>query len=64
MALLAAYRILKSGETLEAFLAEKIFASARSSTIAPDAGDVEGFDKYIEKFSAALDAERVAAVKF
>ena len=64
MALLAAYRILKSGETLEAFLSEKIFANARSSTIAPAAEDVEGFDKYIEKFSAALDAERVAAVKF
>ncbi len=64
MALLAAYRVLKSGETLEAFLAEKIFANARSSTFAPVAEDVEGFDRYIEKFSAALDAERVAAVKF
>ena len=64
MALLAAYRMKKSGETLEAFLADKVFANARSSTIAPDAEDVAGFDKYIEKFSAALDAERVAAVKF
>jgi sugar (pentulose or hexulose) kinase len=64
MALLAAYRMKKSGETLEAFLADKVFANARNSTIAPDAEDVAGFDKYIEKFSAALDAERVAAVKF
>ena len=64
MALLAAYRMKKNGETLEAFLADKVFANARSSTIAPDAEDVAGFDKYIEKFSAALDAERVAAVKF
>lgn len=63
MALLAAYRVMKGG-ALEDFLSEKVFKNARSSTFAPVAEDVEGFDKYIEKFSAALDAERVAAVKF
>lgn len=63
MALLAAYSVMKGG-TLEEFLSEKVFKNARCSTFAPIAEDVEGFDKYIEKFSAALDAERVAAVKF
>ena len=63
MALLAAYRANKEG-ALEDFLANKVFKNARSSTIAPVTEDVEGFDRYIEKFSAALDAERVAAVKF
>ena len=63
MALLAAYRANKEG-ALEEFLANKVFKDARSSTFAPVAEDVEGFDRYIEKFSAALDAERVAAVKF
>ena len=63
MALLAAYRANKEG-ALEEFLANKVFKDARCSTFAPVAEDVEGFDRYIEKFSAALDAERVAAVKF
>lgn len=63
MALLAAYSVMK-GSTLEDFLSEKVFKNAKCSTFAPVAEDVEGFDKYIEKFSAALDAERVAAVKF
>ena len=63
MALLAAYRANKEG-ALEEFLANKVFKNARSSTFAPVQEDVDGFDRYIEKFSAALDAERVAAVKF
>jgi len=65
MALLAAYRANKTeGQTLEAYLNEKVFASAKSSTIAPQAEDVAGINAYTAKFSACLDAEKAACEKF
>ena len=64
MALLAAYRANKAeGQTLEAYLNEKVFASAKSTTIAPDAADVAGINAYTEKFVACLDAEKAAVEK-
>ena len=59
MALLAAYRMQRSeGETLEQYLRERVFASARSSTLAPDAADAAGFAAYMQRFTALLKAER------
>ena len=61
MALLAAYRVHKAeGQTLESYLNEKVFASAKSVTVTPDEADVKGIDAYTEKFTASLDAEKAA----
>ena len=65
MALLAAYRANKEeGQTLEAYLNEKVFASAKSATVAPQAEDVAGINAYTAKFVACLDAEKAAVEKF
>ena len=51
----------KSGETLESFLAERVFASVRSVKIAPDKAITESFDRYMTAFRALLGVERLAA---
>ena len=61
MALLAAYRANKAeGQTLEAYLNEKVFASAKSVSVAPDAADAEGLNAYTKQFAACLDAQKAA----
>ncbi len=63
MALLAAYMVRrKEGESLQDYLAGKVFAGETGSVMQPDPEDVRGFDAYIEKYRAALPAEE-AAVK-
>jgi len=63
MALLAAYMVCKSeGETLEAYLADKVFGGETGDSMQPDPKDVEGFNKFLEGYVKALDIER-AAVK-
>ena len=59
MALLAAF-LIDDCDTLEAFLSDKVFADAKSVTLAPDADDVAGFDKYLEKYKRGLSVERAA----
>ena len=61
MALLAAYRVRReAGETLEAYLQNKVFAGASGSTLDPDPADHEGFEAYTRRFTQALEAERAA----
>jgi sugar (pentulose or hexulose) kinase len=61
IALLAAYAVSKdSGESLEDFLAKKIFADSTVTTISPDPEDVKGFDRYLKHYKAALEVERTA----
>ena len=61
VALLAEYMLRKAdGETLGAYLTDKVFADMKSSTLAPDPRDVEGFAKFMERYVAALPAERAA----
>ena len=61
MALLAAYLLHKEpGESLEHYLAQKVFAGAASTTIEPDAETVEGFNRYVQRFEALLEVERKA----
>lgn len=61
MALLAAYMRYKSGhEPLETYLAEKVFASQQSVTIAPDPADVAGFAAFMERYQQGLGIERAA----
>ena len=54
MAVLALYAISKSDERLKAYLDNKIFASAESVSVDPDSRDVEGFDKYMERYNNAI----------
>lgn len=61
MALLAAFMLMRSEqESLERFLAERVFAGAESSTLQPDASDMKGFNNYIKRFQAALAVEQTA----
>ena len=61
MALLAAYMVNKDdGETLEDYLAKKVFADKAVSQIEPDIKDVQGFNQYIKKFEAGLEVEKAA----
>lgn len=62
MALLAAYMVRKeNGETMEEYLKNKVFADAKSVTVAPDPAGVAGFQAYLERYKAALAAEKAAA---
>ncbi len=61
MALLAAYMLYKSGnEPLEAYLTNKVFASEKATTIAPDPVDVAGFAAFMERYKKGLGIERAA----
>ena len=61
IALLAAFSACKeNGESLEDFLANKIFADSAVSTVTPDPVDVKGFEVYLERYKAALLIERTA----
>ena len=66
IALLAAYMADKEdGETLDAYLNNRIFAGEKGETMNPDPADVEGFDQFIELYKAGLpiEAAAVAAIK-
>ena len=61
IALLASYMLHKSAkESLEAYLAEKVFAGEQGSTIAPDQKDVDGFAQFMERYKKGLGIERAA----
>ena len=65
MALLAAYMLQKEGgQSLEAYLAKEVFADVERTTLAPDAEDEVGFDRYLARFRAALEAEKAAVAAF
>ena len=58
IALLAAYMIdKKEGETLDAFLDQKVFAGNEGSTLAPDPEGVKGFDVFMERYKKGLPIE-------
>jgi sugar (pentulose or hexulose) kinase len=61
MALLAAYMLYKAaGESLETYLAEKVFAGQSGKTAAPDPEDVAGFSAFMERYKKGLEIERTA----
>lgn len=60
MALLAAYCEQKQDMTLEQFLAERVFADAKSETYTPCSDDVKGFCRYLEEYKKLLDVEKTA----
>ena len=62
MALLAAYMVRKEeGETMEEYLKNKVFADAKSVSVNPDPAGVAGFEVYLNRYKAALAAEKAAA---
>lgn len=61
MALLASYLIHKDeGETLEDYLDQKVFASAKSVSLMADPQDIDGFNAFQERYVNAFDVERMA----
>ncbi len=64
IALLAAYEVLREeDETLESYLADKVFAGNEGVRMEPDAGDVAGFETFIERFKNGLSIEQEAIRK-
>ena len=61
MALLGAYMLWKDeGESLADYLDNKVFAEAKSSTLMADPADVEGFNRFLERYRKALPVEKLA----
>ena len=61
MALLAAYMLQRdAGESLEDYLANRVFAGVSGSTVRPEPAAAEGFNKYIQRYRALLQVERAA----
>ena len=58
--LLAAYMQEKRAETLEEYLAKKVFAGQEAVVLAPDPKDVEGFNQFIALYKAGFSIERAA----
>lgn len=59
-ALLASYMATGEGMTLPTFLEEKVFAGTDSVTLSPVPEEVEGFDRFMQVYSAGLKIERAA----
>ena len=65
IALLAAYmHDKKENQTLQQYLNEQIFAGQTGSSMAPDPKDVEGFEKFMERYMAGLVIEHAAVDAF
>jgi len=61
IALLAAYMLRKAtGEPLEAYLSNQVFAGENGTTMAPDPADVDGFTTFMERYKKGLVIERAA----
>jgi sugar (pentulose or hexulose) kinase len=61
IALLASYMLHKAAnEPLETYLAKKVFAGQKGTTIAPDRADVAGFTAFMERYKNGLVIERAA----
>ncbi len=62
MALLAAYMHNRgAGESLEDYLTDRVFATAKSTVINPNPAGVAGFERYLTRYKAALSAQKAAA---
>jgi sugar (pentulose or hexulose) kinase len=61
IALLAAYMLWRNkGESLESYLAEKVFAGKTGARVEPDPQDVRGFKQFMERYAKGLAIERAA----
>lgn len=61
IAVLASYMLQKAeGETLDAYLEQRVFAGVEGTQENPDPKDVAGFDVFLERYSKGLVIERAA----
>lgn len=61
MAVLAEYALRRdAGQSLEDFLAHRVFAGGKSTTLAPTAAGADGYDRFLARYQAALPVERAA----
>ncbi len=61
MALLSAFLYDREpGQTLESYLAQRVFQGVSGTTVTPESEDVEGFDRYIRRYKALLKVESKA----
>ncbi|MDR2532471.1 MAG: ATPase [Oscillospiraceae bacterium] len=58
IALLAAYAVGNSGEPLEEFLEQRIFAKTKAIHAEPDAKDTAGFNIFFEKYKKGLEIQK------
>lgn len=63
IAILASYLVNNSGETLDEFLQKQVFCNQTITTIIPKQEDIDGFDKFIQRYKAGLDIEKTAIEK-
>ena len=61
MALLAAYMHAGAGESLEDYLTNRVFATAKTTVKEPTPEGVAGFKAYMTRYKAALAAQNAAA---
>ncbi|GHV75236.1 ATPase [Spirochaetia bacterium] len=65
IALLAAYMQQKNaGESLETFLAQKVFVKNAGKLVEPDTKDVDGFTTFIQQYTKGLAIEKAAVEYF
>ena len=61
IALLAAYRMRRGEEeTLETFLRDRVYHTAKENTCDPTEKDVVGFEKFMRQYKNGLAVERAA----
>lgn len=61
MALLASYMQRKDeGESLQDYLARKVFGGDQGVRVEPETGDVEGFKTFIERYKKGIEIEQAA----
>lgn len=63
MALLAAYMVRGQGRSLADFLDEDVFGGMKKSVLEPTEDGAKGFDKFMERYTAGLGAQRAAGKK-
>lgn len=61
MALLASYMADKSNQSLDQWLNEKVFATAKTEVYNPVQSDVDGFNKFFADYKKALPVEKLAS---
>ncbi len=61
IAVLACYLAHADEQSLAEYLRTNVFAGSAAYTVQPAPADVEGFTRYLERYSAGLDVERAAA---
>ncbi len=60
MAILAAYMAAGKGDDLGTYLNKVIFADTKGSKLAPTQADIDGFEKFMEKYRKGLAVEKSA----